>query len=73
MPSYTRVSRTVFQATCHLTSRTVGREAATGRQIAIKKIKVGQMKEGLDQSAIREVRYLRELKHPNVIEVRPFC
>ncbi|CAE6447147.1 unnamed protein product [Rhizoctonia solani] len=46
-----------------------GREAATGRQIAIKKIKVGQMKEGLDQSAIREVRYLRELNHPNVIEL----
>ncbi|KAF8705543.1 protein kinase superfamily, partial [Rhizoctonia solani] len=46
-----------------------GREATTGRQIAIKKIKVGQMKEGLDQSAIREVRYLRELKHPNVIEL----
>ncbi|KAB5594825.1 Cyclin-dependent kinase 7 [Ceratobasidium theobromae] len=46
-----------------------GREAATGRRIAIKKIKVGQMKEGLDQSAIREVRYLRELRHPNVIEL----
>lgn len=45
-----------------------GREAATGRRVAIKKIKVGQFKDGLDMSAIREVKYLRELKHQNVIE-----
>ena len=46
-----------------------GRELATGRKIAIKKIKVGQFKDGLDMSAVREVKYLRELHHPNVIEV----
>jgi cyclin-dependent kinase 7 len=46
-----------------------GREAATGRKVAIKKIKVGQFKDGLDMSAIREVKYLRELQHQNVIEV----
>lgn len=49
----------------------VGREASTGRKVAIKKIKVGQFKDGLDMSAIREVKYLRELKHQNVIEVCP--
>ena len=48
-----------------------GREGTTGRRIAIKKIKVGQFKDGLDMSAIREVKYLRELHHPNVIEVTP--
>ena len=47
-----------------------GRELATGRKIAIKKIKVGQFKDGLDMSAVREVKYLRELHHPNIIEVR---
>lgn len=46
-----------------------GREAATGRKVAIKKIKVGQFKDGLDMSAIREVKFLRELSHPNVIAV----
>ncbi|KAG8699784.1 TFIIH complex serine/threonine-protein kinase subunit kin28 [Ceratobasidium sp. 394] len=46
-----------------------GRQVSTDRKVAIKKIKVAQMKEGLDQSAIREVRYLRELHHPNVIEL----
>ncbi|ORY84908.1 kinase-like domain-containing protein [Protomyces lactucae-debilis] len=46
-----------------------GKELATGRQIAIKKIKVGQFKEGLDMSAIREVKFLREVKHENVIEL----
>jgi hypothetical protein len=30
---------------------------------------VGQFKDGLDMSAVREVKYLRELKHQNVIEV----
>ncbi|KAJ3903542.1 kinase-like domain-containing protein [Lentinula edodes] len=46
-----------------------GREFSTGRRVAIKKIKVGQFKDGLDMSAIREVKYLRELKHRNVIEL----
>ncbi|KZV64661.1 Pkinase-domain-containing protein [Peniophora sp. CONT] len=46
-----------------------GREAATGRKVAIKKIKVGQFKDGLDMSAIREVKYLREMSHPNIINL----
>ena len=49
-----------------------GKEVATGRQVAIKKIKVGQFKDGLDMSAIREVKYLQELHHPNVIQVLIF-
>lgn len=48
----------------------IGREVETNRKVAIKKIKVGQFKDGLDMSAIREVKYLRELRHQNVIEVR---
>ncbi|GAA5914462.1 hypothetical protein JCM6882_003026 [Rhodosporidiobolus microsporus] len=47
----------------------LGKEATTGRKVAIKKIKVGQFKDGLDMSAIREVKFLRELRHPNVIEL----
>ena len=46
-----------------------GRDAETGRKVAIKKIKVGQFKDGLDMSAIREVKYLREVQHQNVITV----
>ncbi|EJD47893.1 Pkinase-domain-containing protein [Auricularia subglabra TFB-10046 SS5] len=46
-----------------------GHDVSSGRQVAIKKIKVGQFKDGLDMSAIREVKYLRELHHPNVIEL----
>lgn len=55
-------------AICMLDTLT-GREVATGRRVAIKKIKVGLFKDGLDMSAIREVKYLRELRHQNVIEV----
>ena len=46
-----------------------GKEVATGRPVAIKKLKVGQFKDGLDMSAIREVKYLQELHHPNIIQV----
>ena len=65
----------VYQGACHkqlieaiFLINIIGREASTGRKVAIKKIKVGQFKDGLDMSAIREVKYLRELKHQNVIE-----
>jgi hypothetical protein len=33
-------------------------------------LQVGQFRDGLDMSAIREVKFLQELKHPNVVEVR---
>ncbi|OZJ06775.1 hypothetical protein BZG36_00423 [Bifiguratus adelaidae] len=46
-----------------------GRQVATGRKVAIKKIKIGQFKDGLDLGAIREVKHLQELRHPNVIEL----
>ncbi|WWC70981.1 uncharacterized protein I206_104934 [Kwoniella pini CBS 10737] len=44
-----------------------GTEKGTGRKIAIKKIKVGEMKDGLDMTALREVKFLQELHHPNII------
>lgn len=47
----------------------LGNEIATKRKIAIKEIKTGIFKDGLDMLAIREVKYLQELKHPNVIEL----
>lgn len=37
--------------------------------VAIKKIKVGEMKDGLDMTALREVKFLQELRHPNIISV----
>lgn len=46
-----------------------GRQVSTNRRVAIKKIKLGQFKEGLDMSAIREVKFLRELHHENVIQL----
>ncbi|KAJ3219308.1 TFIIH complex serine/threonine-protein kinase subunit kin28 [Dinochytrium kinnereticum] len=46
-----------------------GYDIATKRPVAIKKIKIGQFKDGLDLSAIREVKFLQELRHPNVVEL----
>lgn len=41
----------------------------TGRKVAIKKIKVVSSKDGMDVTAIREVKFLREFNHCNVIAV----
>lgn len=46
-----------------------GIQKSTGRTVAIKKIKIGQFKDGLDMSAIREVKFLRECHHENIIEL----
>lgn len=40
-----------------------------GRKIAIKKIKQNSMQSGLAMDAIREVKYLQELQHENVIRL----
>lgn len=47
----------------------VGRNRDTNRPIAIKSIKVSGFKEGLDMSAIREIKFLQEIRHKNVIEL----
>lgn len=47
----------------------VGKLVRSGRQIAIKEIKTGLFKDGLDMLALREVKYLQELRHKNVIEL----
>ena len=45
------------------------RNKKTGHLVAIKKIKLGHVKDGIDMSAIREVKFLQELTHPNIIRV----
>ena len=44
-------------------------EADRPISVAIKKIKVGEMKDGLDMTALREVKFLQELRHSNIIAV----
>lgn len=46
--------------------------AETNRPIAIKKIKMGAYSSGIEVSALREIKYLQELQHPNIIEVFDF-
>ncbi|QPG73312.1 TFIIH complex serine/threonine-protein kinase subunit kin28 [Brettanomyces nanus] len=47
----------------------LGKQLSSGKDVAIKEIKTGGFKDGLDMSAIREVKYLQELSHENVIEL----
>ncbi|CAG8804013.1 1495_t:CDS:2, partial [Racocetra persica] len=49
-----------------------GKDRETGRSVAIKKIKLVQTEigfQGIEISAVREVKVLRELRHPNIIEL----
>ena len=46
-----------------------GRDRTTGKRVALKKIKMTTHGAGLDISAIRELKCLAELRHPNIVEV----
>jgi cyclin-dependent kinase 7 len=39
------------------------------RKVAMKKIKLSAVYNGIDIGALREIKYLQELKHPNIIQV----
>lgn len=41
----------------------------TNRTVAVKKIRLGKYKEGVHVTALREIKLLRELKDPNIIEM----
>lgn len=47
----------------------LGKQQLTARPIAIKEIKTSAFKDGLDMLALREMKFLRELEHPNIIEL----
>jgi cyclin-dependent kinase 7 len=44
-------------------------QKGTGRVVAIKKIKSERSEEGINFTAVREIKLLRELKHENIIEL----
>ncbi|KAG6748066.1 hypothetical protein POTOM_047962 [Populus tomentosa] len=44
-------------------------DTETGKTVAIKKIRLGRQKEGVNFTALREIKLLKELKDPNIIEL----
>jgi len=48
---------------------TKAEDTLTRRHVAIKKIRLGKYKEGVNFTAIREIKLLMELRHPHVIEL----
>ncbi|EST09267.1 Protein kinase domain protein [Kalmanozyma brasiliensis GHG001] len=47
----------------------LARNIKTNQKVAIKKIKIVSNENGMDVTAIREVKFLKELDHPNVIKM----
>ncbi|KAH7528649.1 cyclin-dependent kinase D-3 isoform X2 [Ziziphus jujuba] len=44
-------------------------DTETGQTMAIKKIRLGRQKEGINFTALREIKLLKELKDPNIIQL----
>ncbi|KAH0920069.1 hypothetical protein HID58_027729 [Brassica napus] len=44
-------------------------DTKNGQTVAIKKIRLGKEKEGVNITALREIKLLKELKHPHIIEL----
>ncbi|VVA95186.1 unnamed protein product [Arabis nemorensis] len=44
-------------------------DTKNGNIVAIKKIRLGKQKEGVNITALREIKLLKELKHPHIIEL----
>lgn len=70
----TKIGEGTFANVYKATERSTGRKGErclpdSAYSVAIKKIKVGEMKDGLDMTALREVKFLQELHHPNIIGV----
>ena len=47
----------------------MAKQKTTGRVVAIKKIKSERPEEGVNFTAVREIKLLRDFKHENVIEL----
>ena len=46
-----------------------GREKGTGRVVALKKVRTEKEKEGVPLTALREIKLLRSLEHPNIVQL----
>jgi len=44
------------------------RNKVTGQLVALKKIRLENLEEGVPSTAIREISLLKELKHPNIVQ-----
>ena len=47
----------------------MAKQKSTGKNVALKKIKSERPEEGINFTAIREIKLLREFKHENIIEL----
>ncbi|KAL0701043.1 hypothetical protein Bca4012_057165 [Brassica carinata] len=44
-------------------------DTKTGKTVAVKKIRLGNQKEGVNFTALREIKLLKELNHPHIVEL----
>jgi cyclin-dependent kinase 7 len=44
-------------------------QKSTGRRVAIKRVRMGKFREGVNFTALREVKVLQELRHENIVEL----
>jgi len=44
-------------------------DSETNKKVAIKKIRLEHCEEGIPQTALREISFLKELDHPNIVKL----
>ena len=44
-------------------------DTTTNRKVAIKKIRLEHCEEGIPQTTLREISFLKELDHPNIVKL----
>jgi cyclin-dependent kinase 12/13 len=48
----------------------IGRDRATGERVALKKMRMETEREGFPITALREIKILSSIRHPNVVNLR---
>ena len=64
-----------YEIICQVGEGTYGqvykaKEAASGDIVALKKVRTDHEKEGFPITAVREIKILRQLRHPNIVNLR---
>lgn len=67
MGEYEKLNR-VGQGTYGIVYR--ARDSKSGEILALKRMRVEKLREGIGISSIREINLLRSLKHPNIVQFR---
>ena len=66
LAKYKKIEKPVGEGTYGIVYK--AEEVATGKPVALKKIRLEVEDEGVPSTALREISLLKELQHPNIVK-----